>query len=69
MRTSGLGGEPLKAANYADMKSHGIEFTLNTRNIDTKDFRWSTNLTFSYNKNEITNLKSKPRAIDLILPE
>lgn len=66
VRTSAIGGELIKTANYADMKSHGIEFSLNTKNIVSKDFNYTTNITFAYNKNEITNLKSQPRVIDII---
>lgn len=69
IRTSGIGGESTKQANYADMKSHGIEFTIGGKLVKTKSFSWGSNLTFGYNKNEITNLKSKPRIYDLIVPE
>ena len=69
IRTSGVGGQYTQAGNYANMKSHGVEFSLNSKNIVTKDFNWSTNMTFAYNKNEVTNLKSKPRIIDLVLAE
>lgn len=31
----------------------GIEFSINTLNIKTNDFRWRTSLTYSYNKNKI----------------
>lgn len=34
VRVSGIGGQQSKKANYADMKSHGVEFTLNTKNLD-----------------------------------
>lgn len=66
VKTSGIGGEFYKYANYADMKSHGVEFSLSTHNIRTKDFKWDTNITFSYNKNKITKLQSYPRVMDLI---
>lgn len=66
VKTSGIGGQFYKYANYADMKSHGVEFSLTTHNIQTKAFKWNTNLTFSYNKNEITNLESFPRVMDLV---
>jgi TonB-linked SusC/RagA family outer membrane protein len=66
MRSSGIGGKRFKYANYADMKSHGFEFTLNTKNFNTRAFKWETNVTFSYNKNEITNLFSNPRVIDML---
>lgn len=67
--TSGVGGELIKAANYADMKSHGIEFTLNTRNVVGKHFNWSSNLTFANNENKITRLGSFPRVFDLVNEE
>ncbi|MGN0048574.1 MAG: SusC/RagA family TonB-linked outer membrane protein [Bacteroides sp.] len=66
VKTSGIGGEFYKYANYADMKSHGVEFSLTTHNIAQQDFKWNTNLTFSYNKNRITKLQSYPRVMDLI---
>lgn len=69
IRTSGIGGEAWKYANYADMESKGIEFTLNTKNIKTKDFSWVSNLTFAYNENEITKLESKPNIFDLVKSE
>lgn len=64
--TSGIGGESLKYANYADMESKGIEFSLNTKNIVNKDFKWTTNLTFAYNENEITNLATDPQIYSLV---
>lgn len=66
VRTSGIDGEASKWANYANMKSKGFEFTLNTRNVQTKNFNWTTNVTFAYNENEITQLESQPRVIDLV---
>lgn len=58
INTSGIGGEFYKLGNYADMESKGFEFSLNTRNVVTDDFKWTTDITFSYNKNEITALES-----------
>lgn len=69
VRTSGIGGEGWKFANYADMTSKGIEFSLGTKNIETDDFNWTSNLTFAYNKNEITNLKNRPMIYDLVKAE
>ena len=43
-------------ANMGETANKGIELTLNSRNIVTKDFTWSTNLVFSWNKNEIKDL-------------
>lgn len=42
INTMGAGGQTSKYANVASMKSHGFEFTLSTRNIITKDFKWNT---------------------------
>lgn len=69
IRTSGMGGQKWKYANYADMKSWGVEFTLNTKNIQRKDFSWTSNLTFAYNHNEITNLESTSSIFDLMVAE
>ncbi|MFT3738580.1 MAG: SusC/RagA family TonB-linked outer membrane protein [Breznakibacter sp.] len=64
--TQGVGGQTQKLANTADMKSHGIEFTLSTKNIVTDNFDWTSNLIFSQNKNKVTKLESDSRVIDLI---
>lgn len=39
--------------NWASMVNKGIELSLSTRNIVTKDFTWSTNFNFSYNNNKV----------------
>ncbi|MCH5216342.1 MAG: SusC/RagA family TonB-linked outer membrane protein [Muribaculaceae bacterium] len=64
--TQGVGGVNKKYANVATMKSHGVEFTLSTENIVTKDFTWTTDFTFAYAKNKITSLESRSRVIDLV---
>lgn len=66
INTMGIGGQITKMANVASMKSHGVEFTLSTRNIDKKNFKWSTDLIFSNAKNEVTKLESNSRVIDMI---
>lgn len=67
INTPGVGGQISKFANMAEMKSHGIEFSLTTKNIDTKDFKWSSSFIFSNAKNEVTKLESNTtRVIDMI---
>ena len=66
INTMGVGGQITKYANVASMKSHGIELTLSTRNIVTKDFKWNTDFIFSNAKNEVTELESNSRVIDMI---
>ncbi len=43
--------------NYGSMYNRGIEVALNSRNIETKDFRWGTSFTFGYNKNKLTDVE------------
>ena len=39
--------------NDADIENKGIEISLKTVNVRTKDFTWFTNLTFTHNKNRV----------------
>lgn len=66
IQTIGAGGFIDKLANVASMKSNGVELTISSQNIHTKDFNWTTDFTFSYAHNEITDLKSKSNVISLI---
>lgn len=69
IRTSGIGGEVTKAANYADLKSQGIEFSIGGKPYATRNFSWQTNFTFGYNTNEITRAENFPLVFDLVIPE
>ncbi len=42
--------------NIGSVRNKGIDISLNTVNIITKDFRWSTSFTFSKNNNSIVSL-------------
>ena len=42
-------------SNIGDLENRGLELSLNTVNFDN-DFKWSTRLNISFNKNEVTNL-------------
>lgn len=42
--------------NLGQVDNKGIELTLNSKNIDTPNFKWNSALTLSYNKNEIVHL-------------
>lgn len=64
--TQGVGGEIAKMANVASMASHGVEFTVSTNNLTHPEWKWTTDLTFSYAKNKITDLKSRSRVVDLV---
>ena len=70
MYTTGVGGGGIaKYANVASMSSEGIELSLSTQNINTKNFKWNTDFIFSNATNKITDLQSKSRIIDLVKGE
>ena len=48
------------------MKSNGIELSLSTTNIKTKDFTWTTSFIYSHTHNEVTNLKTTTRMISFL---
>ena len=66
INTLGTGGEPRKYGNVAKMKSNGVEIALNTVNIKTKDFTWTTDLIYSHMHNEVTELNTLNRMYDYI---
>lgn len=68
-KTSGIGGEELKAANNADLTSKGVELLVGGTIFKTKDWSWKTNLTVGYNTTKITNTKDFPRIFDLVKAE
>lgn len=51
-----LTGYPSTTANVGSTKNKGFDISLNTVNIQTKDFEWSTNLNFAYAKDKIVEL-------------
>ncbi len=69
IKTSGVGGELYKLANYADMQSEGIDIGLSATVLNLKKFQWKSNFNYGYNHNKITNLKSLPLIFDLIKQE
>ena len=39
--------------NWASLRNTGVEISIGTRNIHTKDFMWMTNFNFAYNNNKV----------------
>lgn len=66
IRTSGVGGEETKMANYADMESHGFEGTLGATVVRSTDWNWRTQFNFGHHKGTITKLENKPNIWSLI---
>ncbi|BAV07874.1 TonB-linked outer membrane protein, SusC/RagA family [Filimonas lacunae] len=69
VKTAGIGGETFKAANYADMKSHGFEFSVSGKILTGKTVSWNSTFIFGYNTTRITNAKNTPMIFDLVVPE
>lgn len=42
--------------NIGKVRNDGLELTLNTVNVKTKDFTWTTNFNIAFNKNEVLEL-------------
>jgi len=45
--------------NAMSIRNTGLEFLLNTVNIDNEKFKWTSNLNFSINRNEVTDTKAE----------
>ena len=41
------------SVNWASMTNKGVEVSLSTRNVATKNFSWYTNFNFAYNNNKV----------------
>lgn len=48
-----VGGGATVIDNMGKVRNTGVEIALNTVNVQTKDWNWTTSFTFSHNKNEI----------------
>lgn len=42
--------------NIGKIRNQGLEFTLNTTNIQTKSFKWTSNFNISFNQNKVLEL-------------
>lgn len=50
--------------NIGSVKNQGLEFMLNTVNVQTKDFRWSSTVNLNWNKNEVVKLGANNEDIE-----
>lgn len=66
MYTQGVGGFVQKYGNVASMKSNGVELSISTKNIQTKDFSWTTDFIYSHTKNKVTDLMSLKNVAELV---
>lgn len=52
------GGQYTMAGNFCKTQNSGLELALSTRNIISKDFTWSSTITFATNKEKVKELVS-----------
>ncbi|MCY4780741.1 SusC/RagA family TonB-linked outer membrane protein [Sphingobacterium sp. UT-1RO-CII-1] len=50
-----------KLINYASMRTHGLDLTINTKNL-VGSFQWNSTVLFSISKNKITDVYTNPNA-------
>jgi TonB-linked SusC/RagA family outer membrane protein len=62
-----LSGYSSITGNIGKMTNNGIEFSLRTENIKSRDFNWSSSITFAYNKNKLISYSS-PNSIYYSVP-
>ncbi len=58
------GGSTPPWGNLGSLRNRGVEITVNTQNVITKDFRWSSNLIFSSNKNKVISINTETGVIN-----
>ncbi len=57
-QVSGQSGFTTVLENIGEIQNRGVEISLRTVNIDTKDFSWKTNFNISFIENEVIDLGS-----------
>ena len=64
MGTQGNGSSALAApkGNYGTIENKGLEITLDTHPIQTKDFSWNSNFQISFNRNKLVALDGSANA-------
>lgn len=60
----GYGAADNPWANVGSLENKGIELTLNTVNIDKKNFQWRSNFVFSLNRNKVLTLDTDNSTIE-----
>ncbi len=64
--TNGTKGTIIEYANVASMKSSGEELSISSKNIQKKNFSWTTDFIFSHVTTEVTSLESQIRMYNMI---
>lgn len=67
--TSGQGSATPPWYNIGALENKGFELTLNTVNIDNKNFGWRSNFIFSLNRNKVKSLDTETSLINKTIQE
>ena len=59
-------GVTQRTGNVGNMTGHGIDITLTSHNISTRNFRWSTRLLSSFNKDKLTKYDQNTPAVQVL---
>lgn len=54
--------------NVGEVQNRGVEFTINTINIRSKDFEWSSSFNISFNRNEVKKMADGSEAMLSVAP-
>lgn len=68
LRTSAIGGETIKTANYANLSAQGFEFTFGANVVKNDVWKYNTSLNFGFNKSKILDLRGNPTINNLVGP-
>lgn len=53
--------------NYGKMSNRGVDVSLTSHNINSKDFTWNSTLNFNYNRNRLTDLYNSATSVSSYL--
>ena len=67
--TTGMGSTKAPVFNIGSVENKGVEFSLNTINIDLKKFTWKSNFVFSLNRNKVLSMNTQTGVLDGIVTE
>jgi TonB-linked SusC/RagA family outer membrane protein len=67
--TSGQGSTSAPWYNIGSLENKGLEIALNTVNVQTNEFKWTSNFVFSTNKNKVMSLNSESGHYDRSIQE
>ena len=51
-------------SNIGNVRNRGVEFTLVTKNVNSKNFSWSSDFNISFNRNKVLSLGTSLRILD-----